>query len=89
MEFTLDQALIMGVEAQKKLKVSCKLDYEANRYYTAILKVQPKHPDANHFLGILAVSVGKIKEALTFFKIALENNSRNCSILAQLYRRFD
>ena len=72
MEFTLDQALIMGVEAQKKGKLQ-----EANRYYTTILKVQPKHPDANHNMGILAVSVGKIQEALTFFKIALENNSRN------------
>ena len=50
---------------------------EANRYYTTILKVQPKHPDANHNMGILAVSVGKIQEALPFFKIALENNSRN------------
>ena len=56
MEFTLDQALIMGVEAQKKGKLQ-----EANRYYTAILKVQPKHPDANHNMGILAVSVGKIQ----------------------------
>ena len=28
-------------------------------------------------MGILAVSVGKIQEALPFFKIALETNSRN------------
>ena len=56
MEFTLDQALIMGVEAQKKGKLQ-----EANRYYTTILKVQPEHPDANHNMGILAVSVGKIQ----------------------------
>ena len=69
MEFTLNQALIMGVEAQKKGKLQ-----KANRYYTTILKVQPKHPDTNHNMGILAVSIGKIQEALCkFFK----NSTRN------------
>ncbi len=71
MELTLDQALIKGVEAQKAGKLQ-----EADHYYTKILKVQPKHPDANHNMGILAVSVGKIQEALPFFKTALETNSR-------------
>jgi tetratricopeptide (TPR) repeat protein len=47
---------------------------EADRLYTAILKVQPKHPDANHNMGILAVGVGKVQEALSFFKTALEAN---------------
>ena len=42
--------------------------------YTAILKAQPKHPDANHNLGVLAVSVGKANEALPFLKTALEAN---------------
>ena len=57
MELTLDQALIKGVEAHKAGKVQ-----EADRYYTAILKVQPKHPDANHNMGVLAVGVGKFKK---------------------------
>ena len=48
---------------------------EADRYYTAILKAQPKHPDANHNMGVLAVGVGKVEEALPFFKTALEANS--------------
>ena len=43
MELTLDQALQKGVEAHKAGKVQ-----EADRYYTAILQAQPKHPDANH-----------------------------------------
>ena len=69
MELTLDQALKKGVEAHKAGKVQ-----EADRYYTAILKSQPKHPDANHNMGVLAVGIGKIQEALPFFKTALEAN---------------
>ena len=69
MELTLDEALQKAVEAHKAGQVQ-----EADRLYTAILKVQSKHPDANHNMGVLAVSVGKIKESLLFFKIALEAN---------------
>ena len=68
-ELTIDQALQQGVEAHKAGKVQ-----EADRLYTAILKAQPKHPDANHNLGVLAVSVGKATEALPFLKTALEAN---------------
>ena len=70
MEFTLVEALQKGIEAHKAGKVQ-----EADRYYTAILKAQPKHPDANHNMGVLAVGVGKIEEALPFFKVALEVTS--------------
>ena len=69
MELTLDQALQKGIEAHKAGKVQ-----EADRYYTAILKANPKHPDANHNMGVLAVGVGKLEEALPFFKTALEAN---------------
>ena len=69
MELTLDQALQKGVEAQKAGQVQ-----EADRLYTSILKAQPKHPDANHNLGLLAVGIGKIQEALPFLKTALEVN---------------
>ena len=70
MELTLDQALQKGVEAHKAGQIQ-----EAYRYYTAILKANPKHPDANHNMGVLAVGVGKVKEALPFFETALEVNS--------------
>ena len=69
MELTLDQALQKGIEAHKAGNVQ-----EADRYYTAILKANPKHPDANHNMGVLAVSIGKVNEALPFFKTALEVN---------------
>jgi len=69
MELTVDQALQKGIEAHKAGKVQ-----EADRYYTAILKAKPSHPDANHNMGVLAVGVGKVEEALPFFKTALETN---------------
>ena len=69
MDLTLDQALQKGVEAHKAGKVQ-----EADRYYTAILKADPKHPDANHNMGVLAVGLGKVEIALPFFKTALDTN---------------
>lgn len=47
---------------------------DAERLYRAILQVNPKHPDANHNLGVLAVSVQQIDAALPFLKNALEAN---------------
>ena len=70
MEFTLDEALQKGIEAHKAGNAQ-----EADRYYTAILKVDPKHPDANHNMGVLGVGFGKVQEALPFFKTALEVNA--------------
>ena len=69
MELTLVQALQKGIEAHKAGNIQ-----EADQYYTAILKANPNHPDANHNIGVLAVGVGKVQEALPFFKAALEAN---------------
>ena len=66
---SIQEALAQGVEAHKAGKVQ-----EADRYYTAILQVQPNHPDANHNMGVLAVGIGKVTEALPFFKKALDAN---------------
>ena len=68
-ELTIDQALQQAIESHRAGQVQ-----EADRLYTAILKAQPKHPDANHNMGVLAVSVGKVEQALPFFKTALEAN---------------
>jgi tetratricopeptide (TPR) repeat protein len=68
-ELTIDQALQQAVEAHKAGQAQ-----EADRLYTAIIKAQPQHPDANHNMGILAVGVDKVQEALPFFKTALETN---------------
>ena len=71
MELTVDQALQQGVKAHQEGKLR-----DAERLYRAILQAQPKHPDANHNLAVLAVSIGKPLEALPLFKLALEANSQ-------------
>ena len=71
MELTIDQALQKAIEAHKAGQAQ-----EADRLYTAILKAQPKHPDANHNMGVLAVGVGKVQTALSFFKTAIEANPK-------------
>ncbi|WP_443637476.1 tetratricopeptide repeat protein [Candidatus Njordibacter sp. Uisw_058] len=67
MELTIEQALQQGVAAHREGKLQ-----EAERLYRAILQFQPAHPDANHNLGVLAVSVNKAEAALPLFKTALE-----------------
>jgi tetratricopeptide (TPR) repeat protein len=69
MKMTIEQALHRAVEAHKAGKLQ-----EAEALYRVILQNQPKHPDANHNLGVMAVSVNKAETALTFFKIAIESN---------------
>ena len=69
MELTIYQALQKAVEAHKASKLQ-----EAESLYRAILQAQPNHPDANHNLGVLAVSVNKLEAALPLFKTALEAN---------------
>ena len=69
-ELTIEQALQKGIEAHKAGQVQ-----DADHLYTAVLKAQPKQPDANHNMGVLAVGVGKVEQALPFFKTALEANS--------------
>jgi Tfp pilus assembly protein PilF len=71
MELTIEQALLQGVTAHKEGKLK-----EAERLYRAILESQPKHADANHNLGVLAVSVNKADTALPLFKTALEANPK-------------
>ena len=69
MELTIEQALRQGVAAHKAGKIE-----EAESLYRAILQAQPLHPDANHNLGLIAVSVNKAEVALPLFKTALEAN---------------
>ena len=71
MELTLDQALQKGVEAHKAGQLQ-----EADRYYTAILKAHPKHPDANHNIGLIAVELGRTIDSLPFFEMAIKENPK-------------
>jgi Flp pilus assembly protein TadD len=67
MVLTVEQAMQQAVAAHNQGKVQ-----EAERFYSTILQTQPTHPEANHNLGLIAVSVNKAEAALAFFKIALE-----------------
>ena len=66
----VEELFQQGVELHKsgKVEVACQL-------YTAVLKAHPEHPTANHNMGVLAVNVGKVQEALPFFEAALEANA--------------
>lgn len=55
MDLTLAEALERGIAAHREGHLE-----DAERFYKAILQVQPNHPDANHNVGVLAVSVGKV-----------------------------
>ena len=71
MELTIEQSLQEGIAAHKEGKLQ-----DAERLYRAILQSQPLHPDANHNLGVLAVSVNKADAALPLLKTALEANPK-------------
>ena len=71
MKSMIDQALQKGVASHKAGKLQ-----DAKRLYQAILQSQPLHPDANHNLGLLAISVNKTDVALPLFKTALEANPK-------------
>ena len=71
MELIIEQTLHSGVSAHNAGKLE-----EAERLYRAILQSQPAHPDANHNLGLIAVSVNQAEAALPLFKTALEANPK-------------
>jgi tetratricopeptide (TPR) repeat protein len=66
---TIEQVLLNAVEAHKAGKLQ-----DAEALYRAILQAQANHPDANHNLGVMAVSLNRTEAALPLFKIALEAN---------------
>ncbi len=71
MELTIEQALQQGVAAHREGNLQ-----DAERFYKAILQSQPKHPDANHNLGLIAAAANKADTALPLFKTALKANPK-------------
>ena len=67
MELIAAQALQKAIEAHKAGRLQ-----EAEVLYKGILQTQPKQPDANHNLGVIAISLNQSDLALPFFKTALE-----------------
>ncbi len=69
MEETIEQALQHGVAAHKAGNLK-----EAEVAYRSILNIQQNNPDANHNLGLIAISANQIETALPLFKTALDVN---------------
>ncbi|MCP4021018.1 MAG: tetratricopeptide repeat protein [Desulfobacteraceae bacterium] len=69
---TITETLQQAIDYHKANRLQ-----RAEQLYRAILQAQPKHTDANHNLGVLAVQMNKVEQSLPFFKIALENNPAN------------
>lgn len=66
---TTEQALQQAIASHRSGQLA-----DAERLYRAILKVRPRHPDANHNLGVLAVQVKQPDAALPHFQVAVEAN---------------
>ena len=69
MALTIKQALQQGVAAHNAGNWQ-----EAKQAYQTILQCHPKHPDANHNLGLIAISMNQIEAAILLFKTALDVN---------------
>ena len=67
----MDTTIHQAITAHKDGKLE-----EAERLYQEILKTHPTHPDANHNLGVVALSKNRTLEALSLFKIATEANPK-------------
>src|SRR3954471_4623627 len=48
----------------------------AERAYRSVITSDPRHPMANHNLGVLMVQSGRAKEGLRYLKAAIDANSR-------------
>ena len=72
MKLNIDQTLQQAVIAHKEGQTQ-----KAESLYRTILQSEPLHPDTNHNLGVLAVSVDKANYALPLFKTALEANPKS------------
>ena len=80
MEMTLAQALQQGIAAHREGKLQMP-----NVFIVQSCKHNLDHPDANHNLGVIAVSVGKPDEVIPLFKLALESNPEGKAVLVELH----
>ena len=69
MKISVDQTLQQGILAHKEGKLK-----EAELLYKYILKTHPKHPHANHNLGLIAVTMNQLRSAIHLFRSILDDN---------------
>lgn len=70
-QLSLVQALQLAVSRHQAGSLQ-----EAEHLYRLILQVSPRHPDANHNLGVLMRDVGRDADALPFFAAAVASDPR-------------
>jgi predicted O-linked N-acetylglucosamine transferase (SPINDLY family) len=56
----------------------------AQALYQKILQVSPKHPDALHFLGVIAYQAGKYAMAVKLFDESIQVNPRHAEVYSNL-----
>ena len=66
---TIDQILQKALYEHKNGDLK-----KAEELYRAILKIQPLHSNANHNLGVIALTMSNIDFAISFFKNAVETD---------------
>ena len=69
-EISINEALNQAIIAQKAGHFQ-----KAKSYYMAILEGTPDHPDANHNMGVLVYTTGKVDQAIEFFEDAINGNT--------------
>ena len=67
--FNINQLLQKAIKVHNNGKTQ-----DAQDLYIKILKINPKHPDANHNLGLIELSMNNTETALSLFKLALDVN---------------
>jgi tetratricopeptide (TPR) repeat protein len=67
MDDTLNQALENAITARKVGQ-----NQDAVKLFNVVLKAEPKHPEANHNLGLIAFGDGNFSKAQAFFRTALD-----------------
>lgn len=71
MSILIEKTLKQAITAHQKENLK-----EAEGLYRTVLEFYPQHPDANHNLGLIALSVNNIEAALPFFKNALKSDPK-------------
>ena len=66
MQTSIDEAIHKSLTAHKLGDLD-----EADRLISAVLNVQPNHPEANHSKGLIAISNDQTEKALPFLKAAI------------------
>ena len=69
MQLNIDQIYQEGFKAHKNGNLK-----EAQNNYLNILKIMPDHSEANHNMGLIAISLKKLELSEEYFKRAIKNN---------------